>query len=170
MDIGLELLTPEDETPLLVFELENRSFFESKVPGRGDDYYQAAGFQCRHRLLLEEQERGESLFYRIKDGKGRILGRINLVAIDRQEGCGSLGYRVGEIHGGKGVAAKAVGLLLGELPALGVKIVDAKTTRDNSASQRVLEKNGFEKKNGSLLEFEEGEKTHSFVHYNWRSK
>jgi ribosomal-protein-alanine N-acetyltransferase len=170
MDIRLKLLTAEDEASLLAFEIENRAFFETRVPGRGDDYYRTAGFQRRHRLLLKEQERGESLFYLVKDEKGGILGRVNLVGVGRQGRCATLGYRVGEIHGGKGIAAKAVELLLDELPKLGVNSVEAKTAQDNSASQRVLEKNGFEMIEESLAGIEENDETHPFVQYFWKSK
>ncbi|MGO1058825.1 GNAT family N-acetyltransferase [Planococcus sp. FY231025] len=170
MNIQLELLAEEDAAALLAFELENRTFFESQVPGRGDGYYQPEGFLERHQMLLDEQEKGESFFYLIKDEKGGILGRVNLVDIDRKARCGSLGYRMSENQCGKGIAAKAVGLLIDELPALGVKRVDAKTTQNNVASQRVLEKNGFEMTENSLGGISSGKEDAHFIYYSWIQK
>jgi ribosomal-protein-alanine N-acetyltransferase len=170
VNIQLELLAAEDAAALLAFEIENRTFFESSVPGRGDGYYQPEGFQERQGVLLDEQEGGESFFYLIKDEKGGILGRVNLVDIDKQERCGSLGYRISENQCGKGIAAKAVGMLIDELPALGVKRVDAKTTPNNAASQRVLEKNGFEMTENSLVGISGSKEDAQFIYYSWIQK
>lgn len=170
MDIQLALLTAEDAAPLLAFEHENRAFFESMVPGRGDAYYQPEVFQERHGSLLNEQQRGGSRFYLIKDQAGYIIGRINLIGIDRRERQGELGYRVGGAHVGKGVAAKAVGLLLAELPAIGIERVEAKTTEENIASQRVLEKSGFQKIKEPIGKLDEERQGFQFVHYQWQGK
>lgn len=167
MDMKLSLLAAEDAELLLDFELENRKFFESMVPGRGDAYYQPEIFQERHGSLLDEQRRGESLFYLIKDLEGGIMGRINLVDINRQERQGELGYRVGEAHIGKGVAAKGLRLLLAQLPATGIDRVKAKTTEENIASQRVLEKNGFQKTKEPIDKLAEEGQWPPFIHYQW---
>lgn len=168
MDILLALLTPEDAVPLLAFECENRAFFESMVPGRGDAYYRSEVFQERHESLLGEQQRGGSRFYLIKGQDGTIVGRINLIGIEHQGRLWELGYRVGEAHNGKGVAAKAVSLLLAELPAIGIERVEAKTTEENMASQRVLEKNGFQKIEKPLGKLADERQPLQFVHYRWQ--
>lgn len=167
MNIRLALLTPEDAAPLLAFERENRAFFESMVPGRGDAYYRPEVFQERHESLLGEQQRGDSRFYLIKDQAGTILGRVNLIGTGQP---GELGYRVGEAQNGKGVAAKAVSLLLAELPAIGIECVEAKTTEENMASQRVLEKNGFQKIEKPLAKLSDERLPLQFVHYRWQRK
>ncbi|MDF2065171.1 GNAT family N-acetyltransferase [Bacillus sp. Cr_A10] len=165
MDILIELLKEKDAEDLLKFELENRAFFEEMVPSRGDDYYNPQIFKERHKDLLEEQEQGVSYFYLIKNLEGSILGRINLVDIDKSLKEAYLGYRVGRVNTGKGIANKALKLLIDSLKEKNIKTIIAKTTTNNIASQRVLEKNGF-------LEFvnEEHEKQDDklkFLYYSW---
>lgn len=63
MNIRLEPLKREDARPLYVFEAENREFFETAVPSRGDDYYLDDVFLERLGNLLEEQAAGISRFY-----------------------------------------------------------------------------------------------------------
>ena len=111
------------------------------VPGRGEDYYNFETFKIRHKELLTEQQENKSNFYLIKDNSGSIIGRINLVDIDTTNDIAEVGYRVGQEYGGKGIAARALKLLLET--EIRVKKIKAKTTTNNIASQRVLEKNGF---------------------------
>ncbi|AZU62432.1 GNAT family N-acetyltransferase [Neobacillus mesonae] len=170
MDIVIEKLDSTDEKDLYKFEFENRTFFEEMVPTRGDDYYKPEFFNIRHESLLEEQAKGISNFYLIKDQNGSILGRINLVDIDESYKIGHLGYRVGQQHTGKGVATKALKLLLETVIELGIKQVKAKTTTDNIASQKVLEKNGFERTETGDKEFEMNGQKLQFVHYIWVNK
>jgi len=66
------------------------------------------------------------------------------VDIDETDKIGYLGYRVGQAHTDKGIANKALKLLVETVNDEGVKQIKAKTTTNNKASQRVLEKNGFE--------------------------
>jgi len=112
MDIYIERLQVTDAEGLYKFELENRAFFEETVPTRGDEYYNPEIFKKRHEALLEEQAQGRSYFYLIKDQDSSILGRINLVDIDRFFKIGHLGYRVGQEHAGKGIANKALKILI----------------------------------------------------------
>ncbi|MGG4444580.1 GNAT family N-acetyltransferase [Brevibacillus fortis] len=145
MMIGIEKLSIHDAEGLFQFESRNRAFFEKSVPSRGDAYYQYDHFSRGLQALLDEQAQGISFFGLIKNSQGDILGRINLVDIEKEEGVGHLGYRVGEDTAGKGVASQALNLFLAEhVPQLAVKIICAKTTTDNISSQKVLLKNGFE--------------------------
>lgn len=56
-----------------------------------------------------------------------------------------MGYRIGVEHSGKGIASLAVALLLQTISWEEINQVNAKTTANNIASQRVLERNGFQK-------------------------
>lgn len=170
MNILIEKLKDTDAENLHKFEIENRTFFEEMVPTRGDDYYRLEVFKVRHKSLLEEQVNGTSFFYLIKDENDSILGRINLVDIDEADKIGFLGYRVGQKHTGKGIAKKALKLLLETIGELDIKEVKAKTTTNNIASQKVLEQNGFGRTKISDKEFEMNGKVLTFVNYTWTNK
>lgn len=109
------------------------------------------------------------LFYLIKDENDSILGRINLVDMNDSDKIGYLGYRVGQNHTGKGIAKKALKLLLVTIGELDIKEIKAKTTTNNIASQKVLEQNGFERTEKNDDEFEMNGQTVKFVHYTWVS-
>ncbi|OPA76268.1 GNAT family N-acetyltransferase [Paenibacillus selenitireducens] len=167
MDIFIEILRTTDAEALLKFELENRAFFEEMVPTRGDDYYNPEIFNKRHEALLEEQAQGGSYFYLIKAQEGSILGRINLVDIDKSQKIGHLGYRVGQAHTGKGIAHQALKLLLETVTDKDILKIHAQTTTNNIASQKVLEKNGFKSTETADEEFEMNGQKFKFVYYTW---
>lgn len=167
MDITLEALHINDTKTLFEFEFENRTFFEEMVPSRGDDYYNFEVFKSRHQALLDEQAQGSSYFYLIKDNNGSILGRMNVIDIDETQKTGHVGYRVGQRFIGKGIASKAVKMLLDAASEMGLKTIQAKTTTNNKASQIVLEKNGFALIATRNEEFEFGGQRVQFLHYVW---
>ncbi|KMM37983.1 GNAT family N-acetyltransferase [Guptibacillus hwajinpoensis] len=167
MGISIDKLKYEDAVELFDFENENRTYFEKMVPSRGDDYYNFDTFMIRHENLLDEQNQGLSYFYLIRERNGEILGRINLVNLDRSQSLGHIGYRVGEKHTGQGIAHKAIHILLDNFRKNGYAKILAKTTNNNIASQKMLEKNGFKKLGVSDDEFEMNGETLRFVNYIW---
>ncbi|TQR21702.1 GNAT family N-acetyltransferase [Psychrobacillus vulpis] len=167
MEIIIERLQEKDAAELFKFESENRSYFEKSVPNRGDEYYNIENFKIKHKELLEEQEKQESYFYLIKDQSSSIIGRINVVDIDRTKNIGHVGYRVGEIHTGKGIANKALKLLLTNISSENINKLHAKTTSINIASQKVLERNGFTRVITDDEEFVMNDQTYRFVHFVW---
>jgi ribosomal-protein-alanine N-acetyltransferase len=170
MKLVIEKLKDADFENLHKFEIENRTFFEEMIPSRGDDYYRPESFRARNELLLDEQAEGLSYFYLIKDEHHSILGRINLVDINFSNKIGFLGYRVGKIHTGKGIAKKALQLLLHTIIDLDIKEVHAKTTAHNIASQKVLMQNGFKHTVTSEEEFEMNGQMLQFTNYIWINK
>ncbi|MDM5155077.1 GNAT family N-acetyltransferase [Bacillus sp. DX1.1] len=168
MEIYIEKLKVQDAEELFAFECSNRVFFEKMVPSRGDDYYTYETFQKILYELLKEQIEGISYFHLIRNHEGTIVGRINLVDIEKDKELGYLGYRVGEEYVGRGIAAKGVKILLDEAVNYHVTEIHAKTTNNNIASQKVLEKNYF-----SRISIDEkaaelyGQKI-NFIHYIWR--
>ncbi|WP_273852112.1 GNAT family N-acetyltransferase [Guptibacillus spartinae] len=167
MDITIEKLRVEDAEAVLYFEKENRAYFEEMVPSRGDDYYNYDNFITRHQQLLNEQSQGLSNFYLIRRTNGEILGRINFVDIDISQNSGHIGYRVGEKHVGHGIAYRALQTLMVNLNREGFTRIFAKTTNNNIASQKVLEKNGFKKLEASADEFVMNGEKLRFVNYIW---
>lgn len=167
MNITLSQLTYVDMESLYTFELTNRAYFEKMVPSRGDDYYEFNNFQKQNLMLIHEQEQERSYFYLIKNELGQIVGRINLTDIDKKQLLGHIGYRVGDEHSSKGIANKALKLLLTIASNKGIRQIAAKTTTNNIASQKVLEKNGFIYTGTSSEEFAMNGQKLKFVYYNW---
>jgi [ribosomal protein S5]-alanine N-acetyltransferase len=136
----LQRLRADHAPALLAFERENRAYFAASIPDRGDDYF--AGFDSRHRALLEEQATGRCHFHVLVEDDGAIVGRVNLV--DVEDGSAELGYRVAERAAGRGVATAGVRDVCTRAAAeYGLTALTAKTTRDNLGSRRVLERTGF---------------------------
>lgn len=167
MNIILEKLEHADLERLYEFELKNRTYFEKMVPSRGHDYYEYKIFKEKNELLIEEQAQEISYFYLIKNDNGQIIGRINLVDIDKSQQLGHVGYRVGEEYVGKGLANKALKLLLAMVSNQGIKHIAAKTTTNNITSQKILEKNGFKYIGTSDDKFDMNGQSEKFVYYRW---
>lgn len=167
MNIFIEKLQKKDAVNLLQFELENRIFFEEIVPSRGDDYYTPEIFNKNLKALLDEQIQGISQFYLIKNRKQNVIGRINLVDFDEYQRVCHLGYRIGQEHTRKGIASKALALLLESVTDTTIRVIKAKTTTNNIASQKVLEKNGFEKVETGDEQIEINNQKVNFIFYKW---
>ena len=119
--------------------LENREFLAPYEPPRGERFYTVDG----QRERIEENDQKT---FAILDGE-RIVGTVtlsNIVLGPFQSA--NLGYWVAERVNGRGLATSAVAevaeFAFGEL---GLHRLEAATLVDNVASQRVLEKNGFER-------------------------
>lgn len=144
MKIKLEILQKKDAEPLFQFETENRAFFETMVPSRGNNYYLFDQFLRIMEELLSEQVDRKSFFYLIKDDEtSKIVGRINLVDVDWDNKAVEIGYRIGEPYLKMGLATKALRLILKETKKMDIRTIYAKTTHNNIGSQKVLENNGF---------------------------
>ena len=143
MDIEarLELLTADHARPLDRFERTNRAFFAARVGDRGHDYF--AHFDDRLAALVREMDEGTSLFFVIVSEDGEVLGRVNIVDIDRPEAT-ELGFRVAERAQGRGIATQGVLAALDTAARTGVETVKARVALQNVPSRRVLEHCGFE--------------------------
>lgn len=167
MNIRLEKLTQDDFENLYAFEVKNRAYFEKTVPSRGDDYYHLPNFIRKNDMLVEEQAQQLSYFYLIKNELGQIIGRMNVTDIDKQQRLGHIGYRVGKEYSGKGVAHTALQLVVDLMRQEGILVMDAQTTTNNIASQKVLEKNGFKMVDRSGETFEMNGQNFTFTYYRW---
>jgi ribosomal-protein-alanine N-acetyltransferase len=136
----LQRLHPGHAPAVLAFELANRSYFAAFVSDRGDEFFDQ--FTERHTALLAEQEAGAGAYYVLVAEDGSVLGRFNLYAI--KGGTAELGYRVAQRAAGRGLATATVRELcrLAAAPH-GLRTLRAATSRENTASQKVLIKAGF---------------------------
>jgi [ribosomal protein S5]-alanine N-acetyltransferase len=144
----LELLRLDHAPALLAFERENRAYFATSIPDRGNEYF--AQFDARHRDRLAEQDAGLCFFHLLVNSDGEVLGRINLV--DVADGSAELGYRIAEKAAGQGLATCAVQQICAlAVAAYGLTTLRAATTLDNNGSRAVLARTGFVPTGETLL-------------------
>lgn len=139
-------VTLEDAEPLVELLRANREFLAPWDPIRDPEFHTLAGQRMEIEKLLGDQERGLTVAHVILD-ETRIIGRVTLSNIVRGVFQSSnLGYWIGSADNGRGHATAAVGEIA-ELAfsKLGLHRIEAGTLPHNIASQRVLERNGFER-------------------------
>jgi [ribosomal protein S5]-alanine N-acetyltransferase len=132
-------LTADDAPELAALLVDNRAFLAPFEPPRDERFYTVEG-------QLERLEREDKHGFAILDG-ARIAGIVALSNVVRGPlQSANLGYWVAERLNGRGLATRAVADLIpiafGEL---GLHRIEAGTLVDNIGSQRVLDKNGFER-------------------------
>jgi ribosomal-protein-alanine N-acetyltransferase len=136
----LQRLRSDHEDAVLNFEVENRAYFALSISDRGEEFFEE--FTERHRELLSEQEAGAGAFYVLVGEDGTLVGRFNLY--DLVDDTAVVGYRVAQHVAGRGVATTGLrDLCRVASEDLRLRTLKALTTKDNVASQRVLEKSGF---------------------------
>jgi ribosomal-protein-alanine N-acetyltransferase len=133
---------PEDGEELAALYAANRDFLAPFEPVRPPEFFTADG----QRERLERQLEGETHPFAILDGEA-IAGTINLFGIVRESlQSGIIGYWIDHARNGRGLATGAVGEILSyAFGELDLHRLEAATLVDNVPSQRVLEKNGFER-------------------------
>lgn len=136
----LQLVRPDHAVAVLAFERDNRGYFAASIPDRGDAFF--AEFDERFAQLLASQAAGTDLFHVLMADAGEVVGRVNLTKV--ADGAAELGYRIARKAAGCGLATAAVREIRGLAAArYGLTKLRARVTRDNPASRRVLERNGF---------------------------
>jgi [ribosomal protein S5]-alanine N-acetyltransferase len=136
----LQRLHADHAPAVLAFELANRAYFSAFISDRGDEFFDQ--FTERHSALLAEQEAGAGAYYVLVAEDGSVLGRFNLVLAG--DGTAELGYRVAQHVAGRGLATATVRELCRLAAARhGLRTLRAATSRENTASQKVLTKAGF---------------------------
>ena len=144
--VVVRIVREEDAEPLARVARSNREFLRPWEPARDEDYFTAEG----QRRIIDDA----LLLYSggihlpctiLLDGE--LVGRINVNNIVRGSlQSGDVGYWVAESAGGRGVATSAVEAVLQiSFTVLNLHRVAANTLVHNARSQRVLEKNGFER-------------------------
>lgn len=147
----IRLLQQEDAASLLRFELANRHWFERHIASRGDAFYSAEGVGAHIHQLLEAHSFGRFHPCVIIRGDGTIAGRANLKDIDLATGMAEVGYRIAETETGRGLATAALQHLTGLARThWALNELCAYVSVHNLASQRVLERCGFQRQPSSL--------------------
>jgi ribosomal-protein-alanine N-acetyltransferase len=130
-----------DADELAALYAANRRFLAPFEPVRPNEFFTAAGQRAR----LAQPPADVYRFAIVDDGA--IAGVINLANVVRGAWCNAnVGYFVAQSHTGRGLATEAVAAVLDfAFREADLHRVEAGTLVDNLASQRVLEKNGFER-------------------------
>jgi [ribosomal protein S5]-alanine N-acetyltransferase len=135
-------LSPDDASELTALLVANRERLRPREPARPDAFY-TVEFQ-RERLANEQEDRW---LFGILDGDGALAGTIsanNTIRGALQSA--NIGYWIDAAREGRGLASSAVGEVVRlAFDEAGLHRVEAGTLLDNVASQRVLEKNRFER-------------------------
>lgn len=131
---------------LLKFEMENRQFFETIVPSRGEEYYHLDYIKKIIRKFQPEMLNNHFRLYVIIDEESEaIIGRINLFNIEGGVfNKGEIGYRIAKDYCNKGVATEAVKWAVSiARDDLKLHRLEAGCAVENIGSQIVLIKNSF---------------------------
>jgi [ribosomal protein S5]-alanine N-acetyltransferase len=144
---GTRLISVDDAPAITELQCENREFLAPWDPVRGDRHFTVEAQRELIEAALDRWARGLSLPHVILDEDGAVQGRVTLNNIVRGpfQSC-SAAYWLGESANGRGLAAKAVGSVKRiAFEELGLHRIEACTLKHNIRSQRVLERNGFER-------------------------
>ncbi|WP_433385812.1 GNAT family N-acetyltransferase [Actinoplanes sp. CA-142083] len=144
--VTTRLVATSDAPELAALFAANREFLAPWEPFRPEEFYTAEGQRSYLEDVLRQTAAGATVPHVIVDD-GRIVGRITLSGIIRGPFLSaSLGYWVAESANGRGVASAAVARMTKlAFDELGLHRVDASTLVHNAASQRVLQRNGFQR-------------------------
>jgi [ribosomal protein S5]-alanine N-acetyltransferase len=139
------LITPDDAPVLAELVRANREFLAPWEPHRGEEYFTEAGQRASIGAALAEHQQGRGLPWVIVDHEGAVVGRINLNNIVRGAfQSASLGYWLAQAATGRGTATAAVrDIIRFAFTELRLHRIQADTLVHNTASQRVLARNGF---------------------------
>lgn len=139
------LVTPDDAPALANLLSDNRAFLAPFEPVRDTVYYTVDGQREVIRAALHEHTEGRCLPHVVLDDADGVVGRITLNGIVRGpfQSC-SVGYWLAERATGRGLATAAVREMRRvAFEELELHRVGAATLLHNTASQRVLGRNGF---------------------------
>ncbi|NVM95099.1 GNAT family N-acetyltransferase [Arthrobacter wenxiniae] len=141
--VSIRPLALSDAAALARCHARNRAYLQPWEPVRPESFYTAAGQRERLAVSLAEQAAGRSFFWAVVDA-GRLAGCISLTDVVRGAfQNGHVGYWVAEDRQGRGLATTAVGFVGAFATELGLHRLQAGTLVHNTASRKVLARNGF---------------------------
>ncbi|ROS75826.1 [SSU ribosomal protein S5P]-alanine acetyltransferase [Curtobacterium sp. PhB130] len=146
MEHDVRPIEPADAPALASLLARNRAWLAPWDPYRPDSFFTEDGQRTEVLASIRRREQG-TMMPLVITTDGAVVGRMNLNSIVMGAFCSAtLGYWVSEDAGGRGAATAAVGLATRmAFERLGLHRVEAGTLPHNERSQRVLEKNGFER-------------------------
>ncbi len=137
-------LSADDAPAMAAAYARNRAHLEPWDPERDPSFYTEAGQAASVAGQLAAVRNGLAAAFVLTHGD-RVVGRVNLnnivMGVLRSA---SVGYWVDAGHLGRGLATGAVEFACAQARRRGLHRVEAGTMLDNVASQRVLERSGFE--------------------------
>jgi ribosomal-protein-alanine N-acetyltransferase len=146
-EVTTRLVSVDDVPELTALAVANREFLAPTNPAMPDDAYTLDGQWAIVANALARHDADQMLPHVILDADGSIVGRINLNSVIRGAAqTASVGYWVTRDRNGLGIATAAVASIVAAgFTELGLHRVQGETLPHNTASQRVLERNGFER-------------------------
>jgi ribosomal-protein-alanine N-acetyltransferase len=140
------LLSVDDAEELAASVCANRDFLAPWEPLHDDDYFTVEGQRASLQRALEAYARQTMVPLGIVDSGGSLAGRISINSITRGAfQSAAIGYWVSQSHNGRGLATAAVADTIAlAFSQLGLHRLQAETLLHNTASQRVLIRNGFQ--------------------------
>jgi [ribosomal protein S5]-alanine N-acetyltransferase len=137
----IRLLQPDDAEEIAALYVANRTFMTPFEPDRTEEFFTADYQRLRIEAIGDDHWR-----WGVIEG-GRIVGTAGLVDVVRGAlQVGNVGYWIARDHNGRGLATSAVADVVEfAFSEAALHRLEAGTLVDNHASQRVLEKNGFER-------------------------
>ncbi|MFI6625752.1 GNAT family N-acetyltransferase [Streptomyces sp. NPDC050528] len=144
-DVTLRLVDPADAPALAAVHVENRERLRPWEPYRPESFYTAEGQRERLEAQRREYAEGRLVPWLLVSG-GRVARVFTLSGVVRGPFLSaSLGYWIAADRQGRGLATAAVERVCRiARETVGLHRLEASTLLDNLASQRVLEKAGFE--------------------------
>lgn len=139
------LLRPDDAPALLRALIDNRRFLQPWEPTREDGFFTLSTQQDLVQRALRAHADGTVLPLVILDEGGDLAGRLTLSGITRGAfQSTAMAYWVRADRNGRGLATAAVAEAMQRaFSELSLHRVQAETLLHNTASQRILDANGF---------------------------
>lgn len=140
------LLSVDDAEEMAAVLTANREFLAPWEPLRSDDFFTVAAQRADLEHALEAHGREAMVPLAIVDEDGQLIGRININGITRGAlQSATVGYWVSQSRNGRGFASAAVSDVIEiAFKQLRLHRLQADTLLYNTASQRVLTRNGFQ--------------------------
>ncbi|WP_433547415.1 GNAT family N-acetyltransferase [Streptomyces sp. CA-294286] len=143
--VQLRPATLDDASALAEAIRLNRAHMRPWEPWRPESFYTEQGQRARLTGLLADRDAGRAVPWLLVDGE-RVAGGITLTNVAYGPFLSAhLGYWIDAEYGGRGLATAAVARVCDlARTEVGLHRIEAATLLTNAASQRVLEKCGFE--------------------------